>query len=117
MLTGIIRLAFVLLGCFVALSAQATTLPAAVPENSAALASQSAVGQPTTAPGADKIAVSQPDRAVAPLVNAPPQRTGRRILGLPLHWVIVGTAVVASIIAIAAIVHNRSPSSYKIPTQ
>ncbi|MGH9476377.1 MAG: hypothetical protein ACRD1C_08585 [Terriglobales bacterium] len=115
MLTKLIVLVGLLLGAFLGVAAQTTS--AAASEPAAVSASQSTTGQSAVASHAGSIAGGQQPEAPA-LLRTSVQQTGRHFLGLPLKWVIVGVAAVVSVIAIAAIIHNRAhlpPCQYNCP--
>jgi len=106
-LTKLFTLVCMLLGVLIGAGAQ--TGPTTAPESAAASASQTTAGRSAAAPRTHSFTGGQQREATGPTVHASAQRTGRHFLGLPLKWVIVGVAAVATIITIAAIMHNRSP--------
>lgn len=99
-----------MLATLIGAGAQTTSAPATLPVTIAAPASKATASQSTTGPHPDSLTSGSQRQATQPLADTSTQRTGRHLFGMPLKWVVVGTAAVLSVIAIAAYIHNRHPN-------
>jgi hypothetical protein len=107
-----------LLAVGVGAGAQTPTLPASATGQSVASASRATASAPASPARADRAASGQRFAAVESHAPATDGRPERHWLGMPLKWVVAGAVVVAMVVTLAVVAHNRTkwrPCHYAHP--